>query len=209
MQRKWIQIASFVGMLMVIVSLSWHSEILRHESLRLMEATASELAHGHLTGVFPGRRFRADFSILEPGDILLCHNPHGGYGYWTHAVLYVGGGQAVDAYDFERGTELRRVEAYQKYAEVAVLRAKIPRERREQVAHWALAEVGKPYDPLSGLTDTRSQYCSKLIWQLYGKAGVELSPAQTWILPDQLARSAALAWVAKWSVSPSVGRDVW
>ena len=85
---------------------------------------------------------------------------------------------------------------------------RLPAERREQVARWALAEVGKPYDPFSGLTDTRSQYCSKLIWQLYGRAGVKLSPAQTWILPEQLAQSAALAWVAKWSVSQSVGGNV-
>ena len=81
MHHKWFQMAGVAGMLMTVASLSWHSEILRHDSLKLMEATAAELAHGHLTGVFPGSRFRADFSILEPGDILLCHNPFGGYGY--------------------------------------------------------------------------------------------------------------------------------
>lgn len=200
--------ASLAGLLFAAASLSPHSEILRHDSLRLLQVTATELAHGHLTGVFPGGRFTADFSVLEPGDILLCHNPDGGYGYWTHAVLYVGAGQAVDAYDFERGTQLRRVEAYRNYAEVAVLRAKMPAEKRAQLAHWALAEVGKPYDPFSGLTDTHSQYCSKLIWQLYGKAGVKLCEERTWILPDQLAQSAALQSVARWSVSQRGGGNV-
>lgn len=156
-----------------------------------------EALQGHLNGQYQGKPNRVSFSRLEMGDVLLCHDRNGGYGYWTHAVVYVGHGEVVDAYNFLTGTALYPIQKYRYYDEVCVLRAKASPQVRERVAAYALAAVGKPYDPFGSLLDARSEYCSKLVWQAHRAAGIPLCPATAWVLPDDLSASKQMAVVAK------------
>ena len=162
---------------------AWLAEL---PTLALIHSVLREVPAGNLNGEFHGQPNHVDFTNLQPGDIIVCHNGGGGYGYWTHAVLYVGHGQAVDSNDFVRGTELKAVNAYQNYDSVILLRVAAPASTRKQAADDALAAVGKPYDPFASLTDVHSTYCSKLIWQVYRREGILLQQARPWIVPDDL-----------------------
>jgi uncharacterized protein YycO len=157
-----------------------------------------DAAQGHLTGQYQGRPNRADFSVLQPGDVLLCHNRDGGYGYWTHAVLYVGRDLAVDADNFVRGTALYPLRNYHHYDELCVLRAKVNPETRAKIAAYAMDCVGRPYDPFGIVKDAHSEYCSKLIWQAHAAAGIQLCPEKAWILPDDISKSHQLLLVGRW-----------
>jgi hypothetical protein len=75
----------------------------RSPTLLLAHSLSGQLIQGNLNGWHSGPKAPVDFHIAETGDIILCHNPHGAYGYWTHAVLYVGHEQVMDANDFSRG----------------------------------------------------------------------------------------------------------
>jgi uncharacterized protein YycO len=164
----------------------------------IIHSVSREVLHGHLNGHFQGNAAPVQESVLEPGDILLCHNRGGGYGFWTHAVVYVGGGSVVDSNNFTDGTTLFPISNYQNYDTVAVLRATTSPETRAYVAKLALEQVGKPYNPFAGLNDPRSEYCSKLIWQVYRQSGIELCPPKAWIFPDDIANSSALTTVRVW-----------
>jgi uncharacterized protein YycO len=184
---------------MLCLTLAWgRSDLLNKDGVGLILSTAQEVAHGRLNGVFPGRFLHLDARVLEPGDILVCHNPGGSYGYWTHAVIYTGHGFTVDAFDFLRGTALRPLSEYGRYAEAAVLRVKVSPELRQKAAQNALREVGKSYDPFSSLSDPHSEYCSKLIWRVYKNQGIELCRPKPWVLPDDLYKSSKLEVIAAW-----------
>lgn len=168
------------------------------ETVAFASHVLHESVRGHLNGEYQGRQNHAQFTDLQTGDILLCHNWNGGYGYWTHVVLYAGGGMAVDAYNFETGTTLSPVQNYLRYDEIRLLRP-YRSQAGKIAARYALECVGKPYDPFSSLGDSRSEYCSKLIWQAYEKAGISLCARKAWIVPDDLSRSAELIEVSTWA----------
>jgi uncharacterized protein YycO len=172
----------------------------RQSAAGIIHSVSREMLHGHLNGHFQGTAAPIQDSVLQPGDILLCHNRGGGYGFWTHAVLYVGGGSVVDSNDFTDGTTLFPISKYRNYDTVEALRAIASAETRETVARHALEQVGKPYNPFSGLHDQRSEYCSKLIWQVYQQSGVQLCPPKTWIFPDDIANSSVLTKVGVWGM---------
>ncbi|MCL6517590.1 YiiX/YebB-like N1pC/P60 family cysteine hydrolase [Alicyclobacillus sp.] len=169
-------------------------------TLSLLHHMGREVAHGRFTGVFPGGDNGIDERGLEPGDVLFCHNPDGAYGYWTHVVIYAGDGRCVDAFDFRHGTVIRPLASYRPYDTIRAFRANRDRAWRQDLAWAALAEAGHPYDPLSPLSDRRSEYCSKLVWRLFHERGVDLCPAYLWVLPDDLAGSHAWRPVGTWRV---------
>lgn len=152
-----------------------------------------------MNGRFSGIPAAVDFKTAEPGDIVLYHNPYGAYGYWTHAVLYVGQNQVVASNDFAQGTILQDVKCYRNYDEALLLRPKVARKLRQEAVLVARSKIGTPYDPLGSLQDIHSAYCSKLIWQSYEGVGVRLCAESSWVLPDQLATSPLLTHIAHWS----------
>lgn len=147
--------------------------------------------HGKLNGELASGLLGLPFRFWEPGDIVLFHNPDGGYGYWTHAALYVGDGRMVDASDFLRGVTVLPVDHYRHYREVLVLRPAVDGHTRTAAAHFAEQQVGTPYDPLAGVWETDRTYCSKLIWDAYRQAGHVLVPPRPWLVPDDLSRTSA------------------
>lgn len=167
----------------------------------LAHSLFGNLIRGNLNGQHNGPDVPVELKVAEPGDILLCHNPHGAYGYWTHAVLYVGNNQVVDANDFSRGTVVEDASHYRNYDEVILLRPNASLQVRRAAADAARSRIGTPYDPLSALRDSRSAYCSKLIWEAYANVGVQLCKASGWVLPDQIATSAHVVPIAHWSTS--------
>lgn len=174
----------------------------KSETLQLGHSVSKEILRGHLDGKFQGRANNADFQKLEPGDILLGHSQNGAYGFWTHAAIYVGHRQIVDAVDFPKGTVARDVSVYRNFDDVEFLRLSASRTVRTRIAHDAMQEVGKPYNLSSGLSDSHSFYCSKLIWLMCAKEGIFLCPPRTWVLPDDLSESDKLIQIGRWHAEP-------
>lgn len=174
----------------------------RWPTLLLAHTLCGQLMRGHFNGWHNGFPAPVDFRQAQPGDIILCHNAHGAYGYWTHTAMYVGDGRAVDANDFSRGTVIWQVGHYRNYDQVMLVRPRTSSKVRSAAAQAAIQQVGKAYDPLGPLRDAHCTYCSKLVWQSYASTGFLLSTAHDWVLPDQIAHSPRVSRVATWSADP-------
>jgi|GEM_PF-5348698 len=183
-----------------------HGGFVASPDVHLVRQLLVSVAHGRLNGTNARPANPLDTAamvrLMEPGDIVLCHNPRGAYGYWTHAVLYVGGGTIIDSNDFVRGTVRKPLESYSSYNEVAVVRVKTSARKRWQAARWARGQVGRAYSPFSSLVDEHSEYCSKLVWEAFAKQNVIVAPRHHWLVPDDLAASARVKWIYRNPASP-------
>ncbi len=143
-------------------------------------------------------------AYLLPGDILLgrCRmslvpslDPARG---WTHAAIYVGGGDIMVASNPSQGVVRTSVEAWE-YPEmtwVACLRVvSATREERERAAEFAVSKAGRSYDLnwFSEQADGRSWYCSELVWAAYyastgGRVDLEPGLGLFGVSPDDIYR---------------------
>ncbi|GGI98007.1 hypothetical protein GCM10010885_04520 [Alicyclobacillus cellulosilyticus] len=197
----WMECAGLAALLAVILLFAWLPVPMPPGSdIAFARTVLRGMTMGRLNGAVPAVpriQISAWQRLAEPGDVLVFHNPHCAYGYWSHAVLYAGGGWVIDATDFVRGTTLRPLSVFQYYEKAALLRPAVPAAVRRQSARIAQAYVGRMYDPFAPLSDDRRQYCSKLVWTAYRRAGVTLCPPKAWIVPDDLYQSRLLQVVAK------------
>jgi uncharacterized protein YycO len=195
---EWIVISGIVlGFIGIILCPSRFVQESR--TLVLLQSTMRALIKGNITGTYQGHPNHADFGLLEPGDILVCHNRNCGYGYWTHVALYVGNGQVVESSNFTFGTHLNQVNKFHFYDEIGILRVNTNKEIKNRVIKRAFQEIGKPYDIFSSINDVSSEYCSKLIWNVYFHEGIVLCKPEPWILPDDLAKSRQTKWIGIWN----------
>lgn len=139
----------------------------------------------------PGQN-RFDFAAagLEPGDIVLGHNPGSSWGHWTHAALYVGDGLVVDTL-LRHGVYLDRVERFAyAYQASGVLKVQLPPAVKQRAVDEAMAVLGRPFNLLSGRHQDGWFYCTQVVWYAYQRAGVDLDPAGGyWVVPDRFLDS--------------------
>lgn len=117
--------------------------------------------------------FAAVKAVLKPG-MVFCTRRTGELnnlfipGFWTHAAIYVGDGQVVEA--ITEGVSLTPLDEFlcgrsdgKDY--VLVRDALYLTDDEKQVAvDFAKKQVGLPYDWVFAGTDDRAFYCSKLVW---------------------------------------------
>ncbi len=144
---------------------------------------------------------RTDY--LQPGDILLGRcagspvpslHPEDS---WTHAAVYVGNGQVVEAANPAEKVLRRRLADWlaPRMTWVSYLRLSGADENTRRLAvSFALEQVGQPYDInwLSKQADGHSWYCSELVWAAYlyaSDGAIDLSGGSNLfgITPDDLA----------------------
>ncbi len=140
---------------------------------------------------------------LQPGDILLgrcAGSPvpslHPGDN-WTHAAIYVGNGQVVEAANPEENVLKRRLNDWQypRMTWVSYVRISHADDNVKRLAvSFALDQVGKPYDLnwLSKQADGNSWYCSEMVWAAYiyaSNGAIDLAGgSDLWgVSPDDLA----------------------
>lgn len=173
-----------LGLLLV-----WQLVTMRPGTRALWRLALANAAQGNIGVGIPGSN-AADFTTakLEPGDIILGHNPATSWGYWTHASLYVGDGLVVETL-LRRGVHLQPVTRFTyAYQGAAILRPKAPPTVKARAVAIARAQLGKPYNLLSGRDVDRWFYCVRLAWYAYQQAGLDLDPAGGfWVTPDNLA----------------------
>ncbi len=149
------------------------------------------------SGHFGGMGNNLDFSVLRPGDILLGGKPGGSYGHFTHAGMYLGGGEVLEGY-VDCGITRQDIEHYHRYDWICVLRVKAPEEVRVQAVRYACRQEGKVFYPGAFKPGERYWNCTKFIWAAYYRQGVDLdSRNDMWVTPDAIYNSPYVFVVAK------------
>lgn len=134
---------------------------------------------------------------LLPGDIILGGNEGATYGRYTHAALYIGGGQAVQGW-LTTGISLIDAGDFLSYDRACILRVRASDEMRRRAMDYALEQRGDFFHPLAFNSGERIWNCTKIIWKAYEKQGVNLDPAQDiWVTPDNMYRSPMVKVIAE------------
>lgn len=141
-------------------------------------------------GYWDGEYNEFDFSLLEPGDIVLGGNTGSSWGYWTHAALYIGDGKVMDTF-LQTGVSPRPVTAYNEYySHAGALRVRLSKEVKEQAVATALKLKGYPFYLLAPRGSDTLFYCTKIVWYAYHLQGYDLDPEGAyWVVPDRIAAS--------------------
>lgn len=174
-----------------------------------------------------------DYTVLEPGDLVLVANPSDPWPiqalmFWSHVAIYVGESEErafVDAVNLPirragrrtgRGLPWQRVRytglrMFRSYADVLVLRPRLPASARRAAAEFAASQVGKPFSRslVAGLLRPRGRTpsgsaeftCASLVWTAYYRQGLDLcsGPLGRLVLPwpSRLGHDRRLAHVAR------------
>jgi len=148
------------------------------------------IAYGLFHGYEAGRPACArpaaiDAGRLEPGDIIIGHNPHGLYGHWSHATLYLGQGQVL-MQDITLGISAADLGSLSYYDEILIMRPAVPAALRAGAAQWARQLAGGVFNLSAHPRDLTQWTCAKSVWAAYHEQGVEVADGRFWMTPDSL-----------------------
>ncbi len=129
---------------------------------------------------------RLPIDLLEPGDIILAHNPHAVYGYWSHATLYLGDGQVLHQ-DLISGIGTAPVDWLAWYDELEVVRPDASPALRAAAAAWAGRLDGGLFNLLARPDDPCQWTCASSVYEAYQAQGLDVGDGRSWITPDALA----------------------
>ncbi|MDO4540725.1 MAG: YiiX/YebB-like N1pC/P60 family cysteine hydrolase [Syntrophomonadaceae bacterium] len=121
---------------------------------------------------------------LLPGDILLGGYLACSYGRYTHAALYVGEGEVIEAY-MDLGVVQQSMNHFRNYDYYAILRPKVGDEVKTAAIQYAASKCGQLFYPLAFNRDERYWNCTKIIWKAYEVQGADMDPiGDLWLSPD-------------------------
>jgi len=144
------------------------------------------LFHGYEAGLPAcSRPAVIDADLLEPGDIIIGHNPHGLYGHWSHATLYLGQDQVL-MQDITLGITAADLGSLSYYDEILIKRPPVPAAVRARAARWARQLVGGVFNLSAHPADLTQWTCAKSVWAAYHELGVEVGDGRFWMTPDSL-----------------------
>ena len=156
-----------------------------HGIQRMMTTAHLGLIHGYGAGVYqPGHNAITTFP-LEPGDLILVHDPQGAYGHYTHAGLVLDPNRIVSQ-NLQDGISVESTFAVSTYQEIVVLRAPLPFMQRHAIAEHASQWIGQPFALVVHKRDQRYHSCTSLAWQAWHSQGIDLAPDRDLLLPDDL-----------------------
>ncbi len=120
---------------------------------------------------------------LQDGDIILSAAMRGSFYRYGHAGLVVDAdyGLVLEAMEPNSKTVISPVQEFSDLASFMVLRPKVAKETREQVANYAKQNlIGLDYSLTAGIfgdkyrEDITSTQCSHLVWYAYQTYGIDL-----------------------------------
>ncbi len=130
-----------------------------------------------------------DKTNLEPGDILLGGWSNCAYGEYSHAGLYLGNDEVLEAY-IDYGITTQPLQHYLNYSNLCILRIKAPSETKAQAIAYASQQKKKIFYPLAFKKGERFWNCTKLIWKAYAINQIDLDEINDiWIAPDSFRNS--------------------
>jgi hypothetical protein len=127
-----------------------------------------------------------DTTQLRPGDVILCRNPKGIYGHWSHVTMFMGKDQVI-MQNITQGISLGPADELDGYDEILVLRPQVSALIREDAARMAARTVGGVFNLTAHRMDFSQWTCAKSVWWAYRQLGIEISDMRFWITPDALA----------------------
>lgn len=129
------------------------------------------------------------FSLLEPGDILLGGWPNCAYGQYSHAGLYLGAGEVLEAY-VDYGVCIQPLGHYDEYTDLCFIRVNVNDDIKAKVIADAHSYVGKTFYPVAFKQNDRYYNCSSIIWKAFKEQGINLDVNNDiWIAPDSFRDS--------------------
>lgn len=133
------------------------------------------------------------FAGLEAGDILVGGYPGCAYGRFSHAGIYIGNGQVVEAL-VDTGVHIRSVDHFRDYTEIALLRVNIDPQIKKKAVEYVKNNQGAMFYSLAFKPGDRIFNCSKIIWKAYAEQGYDLDSSQDlWISPDVFYNSSQVS----------------
>lgn len=130
------------------------------------------------------------FSSLEPGDILLGGWPNCAYGKYSHAGLYLGNDEVLEAY-VDYGVCIQPLEHFNEYTELCFLRVEVSPEIKNKALRSARSFVGKTFYPVAFKQNDRYFNCSNIIWKAYAEQGINLDiHNDIWVAPESFRDSS-------------------
>lgn len=178
--------AIFLLLFIIIVMLNW----------QLIANYQNSVIHTYLQSFFQGDigsgfgeagSQSIPFEKLEPGDIILGGWPNCAYGEYSHAGLYLGNNEVLEAY-VDAGVCIQPLGHYVEYTKLCFLRVKAKSNAKKQVIKTARTYEGKMFYPLAFKYGERYWNCSKIIWKAYFDQGIDLDiNHDLWIAPDSFS----------------------
>jgi len=143
---------------------------------------------------------------IQVGDILLCRSPSSAVsisGEWTHAGIYVGNGQVVEALPTP-GVTSRNITTWDFPTKTWVVLLRVRGGDGNRAAEFARNQVGQPYDYAlwqknMDPNSERSEgwYCSELVWAAYFNQGINIEhgPDSGVVSPTEISLDDNVAYI--------------
>ena len=138
---------------------------------------------------------KATFCAVEEGDIIMSSTTYVSWFRYGHAALIVGeDGSTVESTSPGSESEINHINAFARLANFVVLRPKVDKETKAQVAAYAREKlVGLPYRMTTGIftkkykdgKDPAYTQCAHIVWSAYKKFGVDLDSTGGLIVKPQ------------------------
>ncbi len=133
------------------------------------------------------------FNGLEPGDLILGGYPGGAYGNYTHAGIYIGNGQVLEAYA-DMGVFSQPIEHFRSYSQVCLLKVDVDPLIKNQAVEYVKNREGELFYPIAFKPGERIWNCTKILWKAYALQGVDLdSSHDIWVCPDSFRKSRSVS----------------
>ncbi|MFI5306373.1 MAG: hypothetical protein ACHQ53_03410 [Polyangiales bacterium] len=155
----------------------------------------------HGLGLSPPRQARSPVRIdptgLELADVVLASAAGNAYGHFSHATALMADGEVL-GHNVLFGIFPMPLTDLEGYDHVRVLRAPLDAPRRREVARFLRTLPGAVFQLGARKGDARQWHCAKAVWAAFRRVGIDLAPDRDFIVPDDIARSAALRVVRDW-----------
>ncbi len=178
----------FLLLLLLVILQNW--QLLTNNKNSVVYTYLQSFASGEIGSGY-GSSTAADipFSILEPGDILLGGWPNCAYGKYSHAGLYLGEGEVLEAY-VDYGVCIQPLGHYKDYTELCFIRVNVSNEIKDKIIAVARSYAGKTFYPVAFKQNDRYYNCSSIIWKAYQEEGINLDiNNDIWIAPESFRDS--------------------
>jgi len=125
------------------------------------------------------------FHLLEPGDILLGGWPNCAYGKYSHAGLYLGNGEVLEAY-VDYGVCVQPLDHYIQYSYLSLVKVNVSEEIKAAAIKAGRSYIGQTFYPVAFKHNDRYYNCSSIIWKAYQEQGINLDiNNDIWVAPDR------------------------
>lgn len=181
-----ITIFPVVGLLLLLLVIFQNWPLLTQNKNSVVYTYLRSFASGEIgSGYGSATAEDIPFYLLEPGDILLGGWPNCAYGQYSHAGLYLGDGEVLEAY-VDYGVCVQPLGHYNDYSYLCLIKVNVSQETKAKAIAAGRSYVGQTFYPVAFKHNDRFYNCSSIIWKAYQEQGVNLDiNNDIWMAPDR------------------------